>query len=460
MFLRDDTRASMLSRDKTRASQPHPRHRFREVPTVTDFATRAATRALRALSLLALLAPLALAPTPAAALDTRARAALMIDMQTGAVLMEKEADMRIPPASMSKLMTLDLVFEALAAGRLSLSDEFRVSARAYQFGGSMMFLRQGDRVSILDLLRGVIVQSGNDAAVVLAEGMAGTEEAFARRMNERARELGMNDSHFSNSNGWPDPAQYVTARDLVTLTRHMIETSPELYKIFDERTFEWEGVNQRNRNPLLDLDLGVDGLKTGHTEEAGFGLVGSAIQDGRRVVFMYGGLDSARARAEEGERLVSWAFREFANETLYEAGQIIGVADVWIGAAPQVTLTVAEDVIVTLPVGARRQIDARITWNGPIEAPIALGARVATLTIRAPEAAPIEIAVVAREAVARGSYLTRLQAAAQLLASDLMGGAPPAPALAPALAPAPGPDATAPNAGPGTPAPAENATAQ
>ncbi|MFT7390434.1 MAG: D-alanyl-D-alanine carboxypeptidase (penicillin-binding protein 5/6) [Paracoccaceae bacterium] len=382
------------------------------------FATAIRRFARAALLPAALLAALS---HPAAAFDTRARAALMVDMQTGAVLLEKNADDRIPPASMSKLMTLDMVFEALKAGRLSLDDEFRVSARAYQFGGSMMFLREGDRVRISDLLRGVIVQSGNDAAVVLAEGLGGTETAFADRMNERAAEMGMTASHFSNSNGWPDPEQFMSARDLVTLTGRIITDYPDLYQMFAEREFEWEGVNQRNRNPLLGLGLGVDGLKTGHTSEAGFGMVGSAIRDGRRIVFMFGGLDTDRARAEEGERLVDWAFRQFSNETLYTAGQILGVADVWIGAEPQVVLTVAEDVIVTLPVGARPKIDARITWNGPIEAPIASGARIATLTIRAPEAAPIEIPVVAKHAVARGGYLTRLSAAAQLLARDVMG---------------------------------------
>ena len=353
------------------------------------------------------------------ALETRARAALMIDMQTDAVLLDKDADARIPPASMSKLMTLNMVFEALEAGRLSPDDEFRVSAQAFAMGGSTMFLREGERVKVRDLLRGVIVQSGNDASVVLAEGLAGAEDAFARIMTERAAELGMKDSHFANATGWPDPDQYMSARDLVLLARRIIEQFPEQYALFAEETFEWDGVKQRNRNPLLTLGIGADGLKTGHTEEAGYGLVGSAKRGDRRIVFMIGGLDSAQARAEEAERLANWAFRQFTNETLYAKGQILGVAEVWIGAAPQVTLTVAEDVIVTLPVGARKQIDARVTWDGPIEAPIAAGQRIATLTIRAPEADPIEIPVVAAEDVARGGYLTRLSAAARLLIRDL-----------------------------------------
>lgn len=359
--------------------------------------------------------------TGAHALETRARAALMIDMQTNAVLLDKNADQQIPPASMSKLMTLNMVFEALEAGRLSLDDEFRVSAQAFAMGGSTMFLRDNERVEVRDLLRGVIVQSGNDASVVLAEGLAGAEDAFARRMTERAKELGMTGSHFANATGWPDPDHHMSAHDLVLLARRIIEHFPEYYAYFAEEEFTWDGVKQRNRNPLLTLGIGADGLKTGHTEEAGYGLVGSAKRGDRRIVFMIGGLDSAKARAEEAERLANWAFRQFTNETLYAKGQILGVADVWIGAAPQVTLTVAEDVIVTLPVGARKQIDARVTWDGPIEAPIAAGARIATLTIRAPEADPIEIPVVAAEAVARGGYLTRLSAAAQLLIRDITG---------------------------------------
>jgi D-alanyl-D-alanine carboxypeptidase (penicillin-binding protein 5/6) len=359
--------------------------------------------------------------TGAQALETRARAALMIDMQTNAVLLDKNANQQIPPASMSKLMTLNMVFEALEAGRLSLDDEFRVSAQAFARGGSTMFLRENERVNVQDLLRGVIVQSGNDASVVLAEGLAGAEDAFARRMTERALELGMTDSHFANATGWPDPEQHMSAHDLVLLARRIIEHFPDYYAYFAEEEFTWDGVKQRNRNPLLAMGIGADGLKTGHTEEAGFGLVGSAKRGDRRIVFMVGGLDSAQARAEEAERLANWAFRQFANETLYVKGQILGVADVWIGAAPQVTLTVAEDVIVTLPIGARKQIDARVTWDGPIEAPIAAGQRIATLTIRAPEAEPIEIPVVAAEDVARGGYLTRLSAAARLLMRDMTG---------------------------------------
>ncbi|MFT4794117.1 MAG: D-alanyl-D-alanine carboxypeptidase (penicillin-binding protein 5/6) [Paracoccaceae bacterium] len=374
--------------------------------------------------------------TSAEALETRARAALMIDMQTNAVLLNKDADAHIPPASMSKLMTLNMVFEALEAGRLSLDDEFRVSAQAFAMGGSTMFLRENERVTVRDLLRGVIVQSGNDASVALAEGLAGTEEAFARRMTERAAELGMNDSHFANATGWPDPAQYMSARDLVTLARRIIEHFPEHYALFAEEQFEWDGVKQRNRNPLLTLGIGADGLKTGHTEEAGYGLVGSAKRGDRRIVFMIGGTDSAQARAEEAERLANWAFRQFTNETLYTKGQILGVAEVWIGDRPLVTLTLADDVVVTLPVGARKQIDARITWNGPIEAPIAAGQPIATLTIRTPEAEPIEIAVVAAEAVARGGYLTRLSAAAQLLLRDLTA------ADAPDAVPDAGPEST------------------
>lgn len=223
---------------------------------------------------------LLLAAAPAVALDTSARAALVIDARTGARLLEKNADQPIPPASMSKLMTLDLVFEALSEGRLSLDDTFRVSRKASRMGGSKMFVREGDAIRVEDLLRGVIVQSGNDACVVLAEGLAGSEEAFARRMTERAHELGMTGSRFANATGWPHPEQVMTPEDLVFLARRIIQRFPEYYHFFSETEFTWEGITQRNRNPLLALDIGADGLKTGHTEEAGYGLVGSAVRDG------------------------------------------------------------------------------------------------------------------------------------------------------------------------------------
>lgn len=375
---------------------------------------------LRALAALSLSLAVALAPRlDAAELDIAAREGLVIDMATGAVLLSKNPDQPTPPASMLKLMTLTMVFEALEEGRLSLSDEFLVSEKAWRMGGSKMFVKVGERVSIEDLIRGVIVLSGNDACIVLAEGLAGSEEAFARRMTERARELGMHSS-FGNATGWPHPDNVMTPRDLVYLAQRMIDEHPEFYQYFAETDFEWNGVAQRNRNPLLYANLGADGLKTGHTEEAGYGLVGSAVQDGRRVVFMIGGLDSTQARAQESERIVNWAFREFRNITLYSAGQDLGAAEVWLGAKPTVRLTVEEDALATIPFASADALSATLRYAGPLEAPVTRGQKVAELVVEAPEIPAITIPVVAAEDVPRGGYLTRLQAAAGLLARKAM----------------------------------------
>ncbi|MEE3098231.1 MAG: D-alanyl-D-alanine carboxypeptidase family protein, partial [Pseudomonadota bacterium] len=356
----------------------------------------------------------------AAALDLAAEEALVIDVETGAELLSKNPDAPAPPASMLKLMTLTMVFEALEAGRLKLSDEFLVSEKAWRMGGSKMFVKVGERVSIENLIRGVIVLSGNDACIVLAEGLAGSEEAFAARMTDRARELGLH-STFGNATGWPHPDNEMTPRDLVFLANRIITHFPEHYRYFAETDFEWGGVAQRNRNPLLYADLGADGLKTGHTEEAGYGLVGSAIRDGRRILFMIGGLPSSGARAQESERVVNWAFREFRNATLYKAGQPLGRAEVWMGERGTVGLTVAADALVTVPFGAAEGMTATIRYQGPVEAPIARGDKVAELVVESPEMAPLVLPVVASEDVARGGYLTRLAAAAGLLIRDVAG---------------------------------------
>ena len=359
---------------------------------------------------------------PAAAFDTKARAALVIDMTSGAVLLEKNADTPLPPASMSKLMTLNMVFEAIREGRLSLDETFRVSEKAWKKGGSRMFVREGDRIRIEDLIRGVIIQSGNDACIVLAEGLAGSEDAFARRMNERAAELGMTGSTFVNATGWPHPNHKMSARDLLFLTQRMITEFPEFYPYFAETEFTWDGVTQQNRNPLLYLDIGADGLKTGHTEEAGYGLTGSAMRDGRRVAFMITGLDSAKDRSVESERLMTWAFREFKTDKIAEAGQIVGEADVWIGASERVPLTPAEDVIATAPFGKTDEVKVSIRYDGPIEAPIALGDQIAEMVIEAPDLPPLTTPLIAAASVDKGGVLTRVGAAFSLLIGDLTGG--------------------------------------
>lgn len=369
----------------------------------------------------ALFAALVLLAAPAQAFDTKASAALVIDMSSGATLLEKNADTPIPPASMSKLMTLNMVFEALREGRLSLDETFRVSEKAWKMGGSRMFVREGDRIRIEDLIRGVIIQSGNDACVVLAEGLAGSEDAFARRMNERARELGMEGSTFANATGWPHPNHRMSARDLIFLVQRMVEEFPEYYGYFAETEFTWDGVTQKNRNPLLYLDIGADGLKTGHTEEAGYGLTGSAIREGRRVAFVISGLGSTKERSVESERLMTWAFREFKTGKIAEAGQIVGEADVWIGERDRVPLTPAEDVVATAPWGGVKDMKTSIRYNGPIAAPIELGQEIAELVIEAPGLPPVSVPLVAAASVDEGGVLTRAGAAFSLLVSDILG---------------------------------------
>ncbi|NBQ51757.1 MAG: D-alanyl-D-alanine carboxypeptidase, partial [Marivivens sp.] len=270
---------------------------------------------------------LALTATFAAAqsFETNARAAYVYDMTTGTVLLEKNADTPLPPASMSKLMTLYLAFEAISDGRLSPDDELLVSEHAMSYQGSSMFLRSGERVRVEDLIRGVIILSGNDASAVLAENLSpdGTEAGFARMMTSRAQDLGMMHSTFANSNGWPDPNQRMSVRDLGILAQHLITDFPTYYPIFAEEEFLFDGrvpSNSQNRNPILGLGLGADGMKTGHTQEAGYGLVGSAKQGDRRVVFVVTGLDSAAARAEEGQRILNWSFRQFAQKNVIETG--------------------------------------------------------------------------------------------------------------------------------------------
>lgn len=356
----------------------------------------------------------------AQAFDTSAKAAFVLDYDTGTVLLSKRSDEPLPPASMSKLMTLNMVFEALNEGRLSLDDTFRVSEKASKMGGSKMFVREGASVSIDDLIRGVIVQSGNDACVVLAEGLAGSEAAFAERMTRRAKSLGMSQSTFANSTGWPHPAQRMSARDLVFLAERLIREFPQYYGYFKEETFTWEDIKQANRNPLLKLGIGADGLKTGHTEEAGYGLVGSAKQDGRRIVFMITGMTSSKERSVEAERMTSWAFREFTRKVLFEKGAAVSVADIWLGEKVTVDLVAGEDLAILVPFGVKDEITASVAYRGPIEAPIDAGQKLAELIVNIPGLDPVRHPLVAAEAINRGGFLRRVQASAQILLGQAM----------------------------------------
>ncbi len=352
---------------------------------------------------------------PSFALETTARSALVVDYNTGTVLLSKNADAPMPPASMSKLMTLNMIFEALEDGRLTLEDTFRVSAKASQKGGSKMFVREGARVRIEDLIRGVIVQSGNDACIVLAEGLSGTEDEFAKRMTQRARELGMLNSNFVNSTGWPDPGQEMSAEDLVFLATRLIEKFPQYYGYFAEETFTWENIVQNNRNPLLSLGIGADGLKTGHTEEAGYGLVGSAVSDGRRIIFMIGGLDSALARSTEAERIARWAFREFEMKTLFKADEPIDSANVWLGAEKSVGMALSNDVELLLPLESLAEITAHYTYTDPIEAPIRAGQKLGDLIVMVPGSDPMYFPLSAITSIEAGGFAERISAAADIL---------------------------------------------
>ena len=346
---------------------------------------------------------------------TPAREAIVIDMTSGAVLLEKNADTPIPPASMSKLMTLDLVFEALESGRLALDDSFRTSARAAAMGGSKMYIRSGESVSVEDLLRGVIVQSGNDAAVALAEAISGTEEAFAVLMNQRAADLGLTNSHFVNATGWPDPRHRMSPRDLATLAARIITRYPRHYAMFAETDFTWDNITQPNRNPLLGAGIGADGLKTGHTAEAGYCLVASAKRGERRILLVVTGLQSKQQRRQEAERLINWAFRAFETTRLYQAGEAVAEAEVWIGAVDTVALAPARDLIVTAPYGMLEKAEITAHIVEPVEAPIAAGAVLGRLEVALPGIAPVSVPLVAAEAVERGGIMARLEAAARLL---------------------------------------------
>ena len=343
---------------------------------------------LKALAVVGVVA--ALLVRPALALETEAREAILVDAQSGRVLFEKNADELMPPSSMTKVMTLYLVFERLADGRLTMEDTLPVSERAWRKGGSKMFVEVGDRVSIENLLRGIIIQSGNDACIVVAEGLSGTEDAFAREMTKRGREIGLTSSTFKNSTGWPDPEHRMTARDLNLLALRTILDFPQYYHYFAETDFTWSDITQSNRNPLLYKNMGADGLKTGHTQEAGYGLTASAIRDGRRLVLVVNGLPSERARSEESERLIEWGFREFSNYELFSAGQEVDRAEVWLGAEESVPLTLSEPVLATLSQREHEEMTVSVLYDAPIPAPIAEGQELAVLRITAPGMEPME----------------------------------------------------------------------
>lgn len=367
---------------------------------------------------------------PAAAFETEATAAYVIDHNTGQVLLDLNADLPLPPASMSKLMTLNMVFEALEDGRLTLDTLLPVSQHAMDYGGSTMFLNTRDRVSVEDLILGVIVLSGNDATAVLAEALSpdGTEAGFADLMTQRARQLGMMNSTFRNSNGWPVPGHVMSMRDLGILAERLITEFPQYYHYFAQREFEFDGRapdNRYNRNPLLGLGIGVDGLKTGHTEEAGYGLVGSAVQGNRRVTFVITGLGSAEARARESERIVNWAFRQFAEREVVTEGTQVAEAEVFLGDAATVGMQAAHGVTMLLPALLDHEMEAEVVYTGPIQAPIVAGQEIGELVIRVPEMQERRVPLLATHDVGTAGIVPRLRTAFEQVMQMVFGGGDP-----------------------------------
>ncbi|RXF74005.1 D-alanyl-D-alanine carboxypeptidase [Hansschlegelia zhihuaiae] len=375
----------------------------------------------------ALLAMAAQAKEPAKpAAPTDAPIAYLYDVTNGATLYAKQADLPSAPASMATLMTIELVFKAIAEDRLKRDQTFRISEDAWRRGGapsrsSTMFAKLNSDVQVSDLLRGVIVQSGNDAAITLAVGLAGSEQAFAGQMNQRARELGMTRSTFRNATGQPDPEQKMTARDIARLSAHLIEAYPDQYKIFAEPEFTWSKITQRNRNPLLADYQGADGLKTGFTEDSGYGLAGSVLRDGRRLIVVLNGLETAKDRAEQARKLLDWGFTAFEQRRLFEEKDVVAEARVFGGASLHVPLMAERPVDLLTPKGDDARVVARVSYEGPVSAPVAKGARIGVLRVWRGETLTIETPLVAAADVAVGDLPRRALDGALELVSGAVG---------------------------------------
>ncbi len=356
---------------------------------------------------------MALVSTSAKAFETSARNAILVDFETGTYLYAKNESDQMPPASMSKLMTVYIIFDKLKAGLLSFDDEFTVSENAWRkggaaSGGSTMFLKIGENVKVDDLLRGIIVQSGNDACIVAAENIAGSEEDFAVLMNETAQKIGLKNSVFANSTGLPDENQLMSAEDLAILARAIIKDFGEYYHIFQEKEFTHNGIKQGNRNPLLYSMSGADGLKTGHTEEAGFCLTGSAVKNGRRLIEVIAGLESNKARSDEAERLMSYGFREFKNYQLFKKGDVVGAVPVWYGKEKSVEMVVPFDVVKTLKKNGAKGYQFKLVYNEPIKAPVKKGAVIGKIEVISPDGDIENINVVAAKDVAKVGIFKRI----------------------------------------------------
>lgn len=338
--------------------------------------------------------------------------ALLLDSDTGAVLYEKAADELMAPASMAKLATVLVAFEEIGAGRLTLDSEIGISENAWRkggapSGGSTMFAMLNSRIKLSDILHGIIVQSGNDASIALAEAIAGDEATFGRVMTERVRAIGLTKSVFRNATGMADPQQRVTARELARLAEHIIKTYPEQYKIFGERDFTWNKIRQQNRNPLLTMDIGADGLKTGNIDESGFGLVGSAVQNGQRLIVVVNGLKTARDRANEARKLLEWGFRAFERRQLFASGETVGEASVYGGEKGRVALRSKAAVSLLVPRGSSERLAARIVYRGPLMVPVQEGAQVARLVVTRGDVTTLDVPLYAAETVQAGTLQSR-----------------------------------------------------
>ena len=353
--------------------------------------------------------------------ETRAEQAFMIDAQTGTILFSKDPDSLFPPASLAKLMTMEIVFNAIKTGRLTLDDEFHVSENAWRTGGapsgtSTMFAALGSSIRLEDLIQGVIVQSANDGCIIIAEGMAGSEENFAQLMNERAREIGLTKSVFRNATGLPAEGQFVTARELVQLASHIWREYPEFYKYYSQPDFTWNKIFQRNRNPLLRMNIGADGLKTGYTEASGYAIVGSAARDGRRSFVAMSGVESDAQRAEEARRLIEWGMRAFDRIELFAAGETVGEAKTYGGERSGVALRADGPVAIFVPITNRDRMIARIVYDGPVVAPVEEGAPIGALKVWIGDMMSQETPLYAAESVGQGRLHQRaLDAVEELL---------------------------------------------
>ncbi|MGW8190929.1 D-alanyl-D-alanine carboxypeptidase family protein [Sphingomonas hankookensis] len=377
--------------------------------------------ALSSIAVIAIATPGIAAAPP---FETPAPVAFMTDLSSGATLYAKDADRRMPPASMAKMMTAYVAFDLIKKGELKLNDMATVSPETWKKwhgpqAGSTMFLSVNENVSVENLLYGIIVLSGNDACVVLAEKIAGSEEAFTNLMNQRAKELGLSNSHFGTSNGWPDEGRtYVTARDLAKLATATIQNHPQLYKKFYSKTdFTWgktlgEGaaITQANRDPLLGRVRGADGLKTGHTEEAGYGFTGSAEQDGRRLVMVLAGLTSSNQRIAESVKFMNWGFGAWRARPIVAAGKRVETAEVQLGDSATVGLVAPRALTVTMPAGTNSPITAKVVYTGPIKAPIAKGQHIADLVIASPDTGEQRMPLVAEKDVAEAGFFGRVWA--------------------------------------------------